>query len=245
MDNIIGGAQDGGGVAAGRESGLGPDNFVREGEKCCQEQYFRKFAECVGIFASAARDVLGYLKEQPDAERIASMLGETVRRIEQLLQNRCGDLDKLKQKFCAIEEEICCLEEIKREICWLEKHLEKGKGFCPNVTSGSVIVEDPNAAQVLVAVKNTTDTTHTVRVRVVRDDICPARELADKCLMVSGCCSNALTVFFGDASAYEIEVFGLVPGMTVSSVELDSCKRRVKCSRLTASQFICREGKCS
>lgn len=225
------------------------------GDEKCQDQYMHRIAECLSFLGDTANDILEYLREQPGAEHVAAMLYGAIQRVEQVLKGRCSDLDKIKTELCGIGEEICRIrqsvdipagdfEEIKREINWIGKHMPAGKGFCPDVTSGSIIVEDQCSTQVLVAVKNTTATTQTVRVRVLRDDVCPAAVLAEKCLMVSGCCSNAVTVPIGNASAYEIEVFGLVPGMTVSSIELDKCKRLIKCSRLTAAQFICLVEKC-
>jgi archaellum component FlaC len=215
----------------------------------------QKIAECLSILGNTAKEILDFLKEQPRTEQVASMLCGAIQRAELALKSRCHDLDIIKTELCEVKDDVSrikksidipagYIEEIKREINLIGKHMPDFKCFCPNVTSGSVIVEDQQATQVLVAVKNTTVIAQTVRVRVLRDDVCPAVVLADKCLLVSGCCSNAITVHFDNASAYQIEVFGLVPGMTVSSIELDICKRLIKCSRLTAAQFVCLEEKC-
>lgn len=251
------------GAAVGAKTGFGPDvpagkrgiNIHHYDEGTCQDDEMRRIAICLGILGDTAKEILEYLKEQPGTEQVALLLCGAIQRAELALKSRCNDLDTIRTELCEVKAAICHirqavdtpaggLEGIKREINWIGEHLPEMKGFCPNVTSGSVIVEDCST-QVLVAVKNTTTHTQTVRVRVLRDDLCPAVVLIDKCLMVSGCCSNAVTVPFDNASAYEIEVFGLVPGMTVSSVELDVCKRLIKCSRLTAAQFICLGEKCS
>lgn len=265
MDNFVRSPKNSSAGASGQKPACETDesadrravniNHYHDDEEC-KEKYIDRIAECIGMLADTAREVLTHQKEQPGAEQFASVLREAILRIEQLLKSGCFELDSIKNAFATIEEEIsairqsafipvCVIEGIKEDIGCMGKQLEIIRRFCPNVTSGSVIVEDTQATQVVVAVKNTTPTAQTVRVRVLRDDVCPARELADKCLMVSGCCSNAITVCLDEASVYEIEVFGLVPGMTVSSIELDKCKRRIKCSRLTASQFVCLTEKCS
>ena len=134
--------------------------------------------------------------------------------------------------------------EIKKEIRFIEEELSSRSQHCPNVTSGSVIIEDPCTTQLLIAVKNPNLLAHTVKIKVLRDDNCPATVLSDTCLLVSGRCSNAITVPLSCMVSYEIEIYGLMPGMSVSSIELDVCKRRIKCSRLTFSQFFCLTENC-
>ncbi len=232
-------------------------NYHHDGDKC-DKQYMDEITESVNMLKSTNNEVLEYLKKNSDSGHLAiysCLLSNDIQRIENLLKERSSNFWKLKKEIHFIKNEISLINksihspttglgEIKEEIRLIEKQVSECKGFCSNVTSGSVIIEDPQSSHVIVIVKNKNVMARTVKVRVLRDDVCPAAVLADKCLMVSGCCSNAITVSLDCASSYEIEVFDLVPGMTVSSIELDRCNRRIKCSRLVPSQFICLVGNC-
>lgn len=255
-------------AAAGNISAFGEEEFANERDRDCHnycignkydEQYADKIAESLSTLNGMTKDVLKYLKEYPSEDRLISILSCLLRgdiqRIENLLQYRHCDLEKIMKENCDIRKELSSVNklinspshglcEITKEVRNIEKEISNITRFCPNVTSGSVIVEDPQTTQVLVAVKNRNLLARTVRIKVLRDDICPATVLINTCLLVSGCCSNAITVPLNCAVSYQIEVFDLVPGMTVSSIELDVCKRRVKCSRLTSSQFFCLSGSC-
>jgi hypothetical protein len=252
MNGIQVDSRDSRGGMTGGKASCGPDD-AREvkmnrggAAREYQDENMNRIAECVSILLGTTRGILEYLKKQPGAEYMVAMSNSAIQRAEQVLKNRCMEWETSKTGLCEGKEDsrynkpaLSSPGGDSQETNWVDNPSPQMKGFCSNVTSGSIIVEDQHSTQVLVSVKNSTAITQTIRVRVLRDDLCPAMVLAEKSLMVSGYCSNAITVPFNNASAYEIEVYGLAPGMTVSSVELDICRRLIKCSRLTASQFVC------
>ena len=176
--------------------------------------------------------------------------------INNAVNNPVFGLNEIKNEIRFIEKEVILinnsvnnpvfgLNEIKNEIRLIENQMLNISSFCPNVTSGSIFVEaSATRLQVIVAVKNRNTTNQTVRVRVLRDDVCPANVLANELLLVSGCCKNEITAPIDRATEYEIEVFGLVPGMSVSSVELNAGGNPVSGTRLTNTQFFCFTGNC-
>lgn len=222
------------------------------------EHYTGKLTECMSTFSNISKEMFKHIKEYPNMEQMEaafSCLNSEIRKVEGLVQSNCSDFGKIRNETNRMKDELLQikrlinspshgLSEIKKELRSIEKELSARSQHCPNVTSGSVIIEDPCTTQLLVAVKNPNLLAHTVRIKVLRDDICPATALSDTCLLVSGRCSNAITVPLSCMVSYEIEVYGLMPGMSVSSIELDVCKRRIKCSRLTFSQFFCLTENC-
>lgn len=133
---------------------------------------------------------------------------------------------------------------IKNQLCFMEHRTIPTENFNPNLTSGKVFVTNSQTAKVRVAVLNNTAAPQTVRVRVLDSSASQHALLNDSLLGVNSGCSSLIIQPLGNASSYEIQVFNLVPGMTVSSVEETSSGSFIDGTKLVATAFIANLGVC-
>jgi hypothetical protein len=112
-----------------------------------------------------------------------------------------------------------------------------GGGFHPHVTSGTIFVTSGRTAKVRIAVLNNTAAGQTVRVQVLNNSVSPHAVLGDVRLEVASASSGLVGQSIGSAASYEIQVFDLVPGMTVSAVEETVSGSYIDGTKLTATSF--------
>lgn len=154
---------------------------------------------------------------------------------------------------CLILEDInsVCKEvmECKKLICCKEKRdadvTLANESFHPNVTSGTVFITKGQTEKIRVSVVNHAAVPKTVRVKVLDNSVNPNAVLEDVSLEVGSFCSSFISQTLGSAASYEIQVFDLVPGMTVSAVEEANSGGFVDGTALSAKVFIPYLGVCS
>jgi hypothetical protein len=153
---------------------------------------------------------------------------------------------------CLILEDInsVCKEvmECKKLLCCKEKRdadlTLSNEIFHPNVTSGTVFITKGQTEKIRVVVLNHAAMPKNVRVKVLDNSVNPNAVLDDVFLEVGSFCSSFISQTLGSAASYEIQVFDLVPGMTVSAVEEENSGRFVDGTALSATAFMPYLGVC-
>lgn len=141
------------------------------------------------------------------------------------------DISKVFKEVTAIRHLLECKEYRGNN------YLRLYENFSQNVTSGTVFVTNNHSDKVRVTVLNNTADPQTVRVRVLDNSENTHTVINDISLEVNSSCSNWITQSIINASSYEIQVFQLVPGMTVSSVEEANSGSFIDGTKLTATKF--------
>jgi len=142
------------------------------------------------------------------------------------------DINCVFKEVLEIKEHMCCKHHRTAGMRSLDEYISH------NVTSGTVFVTNGQTDKVRVAVANNTSAPQTVRVRILNCCINPHTVINEMLLEVNSGCSGLIMQHLLGASSYEIQVFNLAPGMTVSSVEEAKSGSLIDGTKLTATAFI-------
>lgn len=142
------------------------------------------------------------------------------------------DINSIFKEIVELKNHMCCMSHREATV------VAPDEKSCFNVTSGMIFVTNDQSDKVRVAVANNTKASQTVRVRILNCDVNPHAVLNELSLRVDSRCSRIISQSIGGAFGYEIQVFDLVPGMTVSSVEETISGSLIDGTKLAATAFV-------